>query len=62
MKMDLFPAELLRILAIIVLPVLGVMGLLLWWIKRQHDPSILDRKRERERRMQKKGSAPRRKR
>ncbi|WP_221032621.1 hypothetical protein [Actomonas aquatica] len=40
--------EILRLAAFIILPALVVMGLITWAIKRQHDPMILDRKRERE--------------
>ena len=38
----------LKLALYIGLPVLVVMGLLIWSIKRQHDPMVLDRKREKE--------------
>ncbi len=41
-------AEILRLAAYILVPTLIVMGLIVWVIKRQHDPMILDRKRDKE--------------
>ena len=41
-------AEIVRLTLYILLPTVVVMALLLWGIKRQHDPQILDRKRNRE--------------
>ncbi len=41
-------AEILRLFGYLLIPALLVMALILWAIKRQHDPMILDRKREKE--------------